>query len=465
VGDLIDVAVDTEPSLAGALLAVGGGPALLQNGVPVDDPASPGYAERNRRIPVAAAATLPDGSVALIAIDGRRPTVSIGVSRAELIALIAALGAGDALQFDSGGSATLVARVLGEHRATVQNEPSDGVERPVADGLFVYSDTPVGPPARLVVRPSAIEALPNTAVPLRSSIVDAAGNPLGAAEGAWHLDGSGGGIDANDVLHTAAAPLVTTLRLSRDGVAASLRLTIVPAVHRVAIEPERPDVDPNGTVTLRAQAFDERGRTIAIGDAVRWSALRGTVAPDGTFTAGAVDGFVTAAVGDVRSSEIVHVGHHAVSLPGFDAAGQQRWHFSSVPAGGPGTLAFTSAGTLQLTYDFSGDERAAYAGAGVMLGEPLALSCAIDGDGMGAGVRVALVDRYGERSALTLAKSVDWTGPQRREVRVPSALAPPIALQSIYVVGTLGSEPVKTTGTIGIRDCNVTLPGTPPRAP
>jgi exopolysaccharide biosynthesis protein len=468
VGDLIDVSATTDPPLDDIRDAIGGGPALLANADAIDDPASPGYADRGRRIPVAAGAITRDGSLLLVVIDGRRPAISIGVDRAELIALLASLGAVDALQFDSGGSATLVARVLGDERASLQNDPSDGIERPVADGLFVYSDAPVGPPARLVVRPSSIEALPLTAVPLRSSVVDAAGHPLGPAHGPWHLDGDGGGatIDADDVLHTPNGPAAATLTVTRDGVSAALPLTVVPTVSRIAIVPERPDVDPDATVDLHALAFDERGRRIETGDHVRWTALRGSVSAAGTFTAERADGFVTAALGDVRSSEIVHVGRHRGGLPGFDAPSQALWRFSSVPTGGSGALDFTAQGTLELRYDFRETERAAYANPpGMVLGEPLAISCVIDGDGGGAGVRIALLDRYGERAALTLAKVVDWTGAQRREVRVPAALAPPIAVQSLYVVGSLGATPVKSSGTIGIRSCEVTLPGTPPPTP
>jgi exopolysaccharide biosynthesis protein len=467
VGDLIDVNISTDPPLEGVVDAIGGGPALIGNGEPIDDPASPGYTERARRIPVAAAATLRDGTLLLAVVDGRRPALSIGVDRAELIALLSGLGAVDAMQFDSGGSATLVARVLGEDRATLQNEPSDGIERPVADGLFVYSDAPIGPPARLVVRPSIIEALPDTSIALRSTIVDAAGHALGPARGAWHVAGNGAHLDPDtDVLRTGDTPLATTLELERAGARAELPLVIVPAVSKIAIVPQRPDLDANATVMLHAQAFDDRGRPIETGDHVRWSALRGTVDASGAFTAQNSDGFVTASLGDVKSSEVIHVGRHVIPLPGFDAANQAAWRFASVPSDGPGALAFTPQGTLQLSYDFRQTERAAYAfPAGVMLGEPLALSCAIDGDGGGAGIRVALLDRYGERAALTLAKTIDWTGAQRRDIAVPTSLAPPIALQSIYVVGSLGTAPVKSAGTIGVRGCSVTLPGTAARAP
>jgi len=74
-----------------------------------------------------------------------------------------------------GGSATLVARVLGDAAASVQGAPSDGEERRVADGFFVYSDAPAGPASVLVVRPAEIVALPHAVVPIQLALVDAAG--------------------------------------------------------------------------------------------------------------------------------------------------------------------------------------------------------------------------------------------------------------------------------------------------
>jgi hypothetical protein len=463
VGDLVDIALDTDPPLASALVAIGGGPALLAAGQPVDDPLSPGYATRDRRIPAAAAARLADGTLVFFVVDGRRPTISIGVDRAELIALASALGATDAMQFDSGGSATLVARILGDAKASVLNDPSDGVERPVADGLFVYSDAPEGPPARLVVRPAAIVALAGAAVPLHASIVDAAGHPLGAAHGPWQTTGAR--IDADGVLHAPKTALATTLEIERDGVRASVPFDVVPAVARITIVPERPNPDAGASVELHADAFDARGRRVETGDALQWSALRGTIAADGTYHAGAVDGFVTATIGAVKSSEVVRVGRHREPLVLFDLAHRAAWQFATVPVNGPGALAFLGAGTLRLTYDFSGTERAAYARAPVALGAALALSCVFDGDHRGAGVRAALTDRYGERGTLTFAKAVDWTGDERREARIPADLAPPLELQSFYVVGSLGPAPVKSAGTIGVRDCELTVPGTAPHTP
>jgi hypothetical protein len=465
VGDLIDIAIDTDPTLANAAVAIGGGPALLQGGVPVDDPQSPGYADRARRIPVSAAAVLADGTLAFIVVDGRHPVTSIGVNRGELIALLASMGAVDAIQFDSGGSATLVARVLGERNAATQNEPSDGVERPIADGLFLYSDAPAGPPAQLVIRPAHIVALAGATVALRASIVDAAGHPLGEAHGPWQQSGASATIDTNDELHIANAPGPTVLHVSRGGVAGDLPIDIVSSVSKITIVPDRPNPDPGARIVLHAHAFDVRGREIEFGNALRWTATHGEIDATGAFHAASVDGTATATIGAVSATAAIPVGRHATAIALFDEPHRALWHFVTTPAGGPGAQTFAGEATLQLAYDFTGTERAAYANTSMPAGDPVALSCAIDGDANGAAVRVAFIDRYGDRTALTLAKAIDWSGAQRREVRIPAALAPPLVLASIYVVGSLGPAAVRTAGTIGIRNCELSLPGSAPHAP
>ena len=69
----------------------------------------------------------------LAVVDGRAEERS-GMTIREAAGLMRQLGAWDALQFDSGGSATMVLR--GE----VLNHPSDGRERPVTNSLLVFYD-------------------------------------------------------------------------------------------------------------------------------------------------------------------------------------------------------------------------------------------------------------------------------------------------------------------------------------
>jgi Phosphodiester glycosidase len=460
VGDVLSLAYDTDPPLGLVAAAIGGGPLLLRGGVPVDDPASPNYADRARRIPAAAAARFADGSLALVVVDGRHPATSIGVNRAELIALLAALGATDAMLFDSGGSATLAARVLGDTAASVVNEPSDGVERPVADGLFVYSDAPLGPPDRLVVRPSRIVAVGGAHVPLQARLVDAAGHGLGEARGAWRLDAPPqvATIDPDDVLHAGARAGAQTLHLARGGVAAALPFEIVDRVARLEIGPARADPDPHATIQLSADAFDGRDRPVAVAGTVRWSATGATIDAHGRLTAGDADAQVTATAGGIATTVRIPVGRHDVPLALFDDAHAGSWTLSTLPANGPGSVA-VDAGRLAIGYDLRA-ERAAYATSAndVPLGDPVALACAFDGDGSGAALRATLIDRYGDRQTIAFAHALDAAQTRHVSATVPRALAPPIALHAFSVLAT--ATAASATGTIGVHDCTASLPGT-----
>jgi len=459
-GDVLDLSYDTVPAAAQIAAAVGGGPMLLRDGAAVDDPASPNYAERTRRIPAAAAALLADGTLALVVVDGRRPSESVGVSRAELTALLRALGATDAMLFDSGGSATLVARVLGDAAASVVNDPSDGTERPVADGVFAYSDAPVGPPARLVVRPSAVLALPGARVPLRARLIDAADHGLGDARGPWRVAGAAAGttVGADDVLIAGPRPAEELLRLERDGVAGVLPVRIAGRAARIVIGPARANPEPGGTVALQATAYDDRDRPLAAGGLVRWSARDATIDGAGVLSAGTGDATVTASAGGASATVTIPVGRHVAALPLFDEAHRGAWRLVTVPAGGSGSLSF-AGGALRLGYDFTTGGRAAYADADVSLGEPLALSCAVEGDGNGAALRAVFSDRFGDRATVTLVRALDFTGPRRVTAPVPASLAPPVALRSLYVVGTLAVPPVAASGLVAVRDCSATVAG------
>ena len=73
------------------------------------------------------------GHLLLVAVDGRAPGYSVGLSFLEEAAVMrAALGASDALNLDGGGSTTMAVG------ATAITRPSDPTgERPVGDAVVV----------------------------------------------------------------------------------------------------------------------------------------------------------------------------------------------------------------------------------------------------------------------------------------------------------------------------------------
>lgn len=108
--------------------AIGGMQDLLViDGVP-QSYAGDYYAQRHPR--TASGLTEDGGTLILLTVDGRR-SQAIGMTFAELTAVMMEFGAHDAINHDGGGSTTLV---IG---GAIQNVPSDGAERVVANHLAV----------------------------------------------------------------------------------------------------------------------------------------------------------------------------------------------------------------------------------------------------------------------------------------------------------------------------------------
>ncbi len=139
-GETLRLTYGLEPHVDGIVAGIGGGPILLRNGVRFEDQHAPAPDERDYRWPVIALARMADGRLMFVAVDGRHPERSVGMTRPEFATLLLRLGGVDAMALDSGGSVTLVARAPGDANASVRNVPSDNsAERWVSDGLFLYS--------------------------------------------------------------------------------------------------------------------------------------------------------------------------------------------------------------------------------------------------------------------------------------------------------------------------------------
>ncbi len=138
-GDTVRVLLGVLPGLprGGAPVSiVGGWPRILRDGhdVAADAAVVEGTISRNAEIrhPRTAVGVARDGAtLLLVAVDGRS-TRSVGMTLVELAALMRRVGAWNALNFDGGGSTTMVID------GTLANVPSDSTgERAVGNALLV----------------------------------------------------------------------------------------------------------------------------------------------------------------------------------------------------------------------------------------------------------------------------------------------------------------------------------------
>lgn len=161
-GSLIHLDYHIAPLVPGAVAGIGGGPLLLRNGKWFEDPHAPAPDERDVRWPVDALGVLPDKTLIMVAVDGRHPERSVGMTRPEFGKLLQDFGVTDAMALDSGGSVTLVARSPGDVEATLHNMPSDdSAERYVSNGIFLYSSAPIGSLLQSKATATAAASTPN----------------------------------------------------------------------------------------------------------------------------------------------------------------------------------------------------------------------------------------------------------------------------------------------------------------
>lgn len=466
----LEIRVDFDPELGPEDQVLGGGPRLVRDGrvsVEAEGGSINGSFASGRHPRTAIGFN--GGKIYLVVVDGRQPGYSVGMSLPELAQVMVDLGCTDAMNVDGGGSTAMWVR------GGLVNRPSDGRERPVANGLLVFSTAPKGDPVRLAPSPEEIALLAGAEAPVGAVGEDQYYNPIvvPAERLAWISDPTLGTV--REGRFVAAAPdSVTpdpglefrsgTLGVEANGVRGTVRVRVYPRPARVEV---LPTMVTAGTVTqtpFRVRAYDAMGRMLALPSTVTWQVTPELGALDGTgvLRSGmvAARGVVTALVNGVPGAAQVEVTTDAPrALEDFETA--EDWRQGLTP-GVIGTArvmegtAHSGGRALALRYDFSGGAgtRALYATADRGLGKIVSVKLWAYGDGQGAWLRGRVRDGQGGTHAIDFARNVDWTGTWR-ELRAPLSddWPAPITLESIYLAEPDADR--KPKGVVYIDDLDV----------
>lgn len=452
-GDTLAATGDLSPvGLNEIEAAVGGGPLILRDGQWTDDPDGPNGGDYSARSPSSGAAIRPDGTLLLVEVDGRQPDRSIGVTRREFAALMRSLGATQGLAFDGGGSSAIAVRTLGMPGAALENHPSDGVERPVADGIFVYSTAPSGPAYAIVARPDAMRAIAGASIDLHVAAIDRGDHvaPLPAPPDV-SIDPQSLG-EYRDGRFTATAAGTGALTVRSGALRTRVPVTVFASPSRLEILPANPNVPIGGHYKLTARAFDSHGFPVALPDALPWRSNDGRISQSGVFDANAHDADVRLTLGASYATARVTVGSHETSIPIADA------HFLTVPRGGAGSVSEQPDG-IGLQYALGPAERAAYLATETSLPKgTIALAFDVRDDGSRTHLRLSLRNALNEQVLLPVT-TLDRPGWRHVAVSLPQSVGQSARLSSIYVIGADAS--VQTSGSILIRNVRATVAGSP----
>ena len=474
IGDKVSITFRMEPGGDQVVEAIGGGPRIVRDGAVSVEAAAEEFSsafalQRHPRTAVG----LKGKRLLLIAVDGRRPTYSEGISLVELANLMLELGCDQAMNLDGGGSTTVWLR------GQVQNVPSDGSERPVANDLLVFSTAPKGPPVRLVLEPGEIRILAGHSVGLSWRLEDENYNPVSTTDPLVWQTSELGSVSTTGQFTAPASrslpargsprdegPLKGSISASAAGISASIPATVYYSPPSLTIRPEKTRLIPGQSQQFAVLATDREGRPITF-DArqVAWEAPAevGEFVLGGLLRAGQKPGrgVVRATLAGSTAQAVVIIGSVVEIIEDFERP--KEWAAFVWPREVQGSFSRAkveggSAWAGMLKYDFTnaGAPCAAYARFDRTIGAASALRVRVRGDGSGHWLRARLKDAAGNQIVLDLARRVDW----KDEWRVARAAIPGapqlLILEAIYIVET---DPARRdAGTIYIDDVQVERP-------
>lgn len=292
IGDPVVTSISTFPDAASVKLAAGCGAILVQNGQTLKfTDTTPGkvarsglgYNSQNRHMYLAVA-------------DAKKGN-SVGMTQSELGQFMVSLGADTVLNLDGGGSSEMVARKLGETTVTVQNSPSDGKERPIAEGIGFVASAPATALAGIKI--SASPEMIQQGSTWQYSVLgyDSNFNPVSVDSNAvmWSVDSSLGSFTGSSFVANQPGSGIVTAMI--DGIATTvpLRVTGVP----VSIECDKDHValGAGGTYRFTVYAVDKDGYRVELPSGSYTSSVIGSI---GTINGNTLVASATAASGAVE---------------------------------------------------------------------------------------------------------------------------------------------------------------------
>ncbi|WP_042148470.1 phosphodiester glycosidase family protein [Paucisalibacillus sp. EB02] len=471
IGD--EVAVSYAPRVDGDSMmnfAIGGNVVLVDNGT------VPKGLDDTTTAPRTAIGYSEDGkTMILVVVDGRQ-TDSRGMTFKELGELMKEYGAYRALNIDGGGSSSMVARMPGKSDTEVVNNPSDGTERSVPNGIGIFVEEGSGVLTGFAVETVMEDAHSNRVFPgLTRSFIgrgyDEKYSPVAVNDIKWKaLPANVGSFEENGVFYaekSGKAVAQAQVRSSKG----QTEIMVLGSLDRIETSQAYIGLEMGTTSYFSVTGYDKDGYsapieprdvTLEFDEAV----INVDENEDGSFTVIPVqDGGATTITVTVQDKVVqlpVTVGLTTVNISEFET--KDDWDFTKYPAAVGASMELVEGRTgngIQLSYDYSTTTatRAAYLQASPMIelpGDVQNIGLWVHGDGNGAWLRTVIEDASGTRYTLSLANAVDWTGWEYVETTLPEGIQYPVKLWRIYPVETNRND--QYTGSLIFDDLTVKVP-------
>lgn len=471
IGDEVSVEYTPKWDNDGALaFSVGGNIKLIENGQVIE------HLDDTTAAPRTAVGFSEDRKKMILAVVDGRQTDSRGMTFKELAELMKEYGAHHALNLDGGGSTTMVARKPGKDDAEVMNQPSDGSERAVPNGIGIFAKAGSGKLKGFNVETVFNSKNSNRVFPgLTRTFIgrghDENYSPVSVGDITWKALPSDVGTFEDNGVFRAKKPGSAVAEAQVKSAKGTMELTVLGELNRIEASSSRLSLEAGQQTSFSVVGYDKNGYFAPIEahdveldfDSSVISIMENV---NGSFTVvpkkDGESSLITITVQDQTTYLPVTIGLAAKKVSDFEKA--DGWSYTKYPSAVGASMKQVEGRVgqgLQLSYDFSTTTatRAAYLQAVPKLelpGEVQKIGVWVKGDGNGAWLRTVITDAANTNYTLTLADKVNWTGWKYVEATVPEGVRYPVQLYRIYPVET--NQNSQYTGQLIFDDLTVKVP-------
>ncbi len=412
IGDTLKIVLRLLPALPNLEQLIGGNTWLIQNGV-----VNPDNGDRHPRTSVGF--NQDTTTFFMFVVDGRQPTLSIGMTYKELGDYMKIWGVYNGLNLDGGGSSTMVVR------ENIVNSPSDPAgERSVSNSLLLVSTAPTAALASIRINPREIYINGGKSITLTAKGYDEFFNPVSIPSGSlvWSCDPLIGSITQNGKFTASFDTVSGFVFAEADNIRDSVIVHLT-KISQIILKPDPVILQPGQSQQMTATAYDNYNNIISLQqNDFQWSVTNnlGTITSGGYFTAGITGtGQIIASIDSITGTAEVIIGTSTtVMLDDFsDLSGYTltatRVNLLQCSFVSDSTIFISEPSSGKLTYSLeTGGTSALYLNKEIQIsGTPDKLSLQVYGDGKKHWLRGEFKDKDNETFLIDFTSAdpgIDW---------------------------------------------------------
>lgn len=444
---------------------ISAGGEILRNGKIIEQGLSVSPKARHPR--TAVGVSQDKSKLIMVVVDGRGQ--SIGATQNEMGQILLEYGAYDAINFDGGGSSTMVVRKEGESEISLANNVSEKKQRPVPNGLGIKTTSEPGEATSIKIVPNLPEnkaILANETYSFKINAFDTNLNPvnidLSQINVAFENEEDGIATSTN---FTPKSTGELTLKATYGSLYSEIKINVKEGINSISPRASQTSLEIGEKTTLSAVGSNKDGfQTFIDTSEIQWTLENPEIGIlEGNVFTPVAEGIanINARYREFDSTISIAIGQIAILKESFETPKETFMLYYPEKSGVSGGSAIANVGfedggnSLLLSYAFkenSKENQASYVcfekSPIIFYDNPKYIQMNVKGDGSGNMLKAVLKDKNDKQYIVPIIENMASTQWSVARFAVPKEVDYPIRLDKIYV----GTYPTteKEQGTIYI---------------